>query len=94
MNYKKLKAFDLGYFIGKSYFDEDGAQNYLLFQSMLEYFMLNINKITKWKSKGLSNKNLEVVSTSDITLTPWINYYGDKARLKFTGSILQHKTIT
>ena len=27
---KKLKAFDLNYFIGKSHFDEDGAQNYLV----------------------------------------------------------------
>ena len=28
---KKLNIFDFGYFIGKSYFDEDGAQNYLVF---------------------------------------------------------------
>ena len=27
---KKLKTFDLGYIIGKSYFDEDGTQNYLV----------------------------------------------------------------
>ena len=55
--------------------------------------MLNSNKITKWKSKGLSNESLEVISTSDNTITPSINYYGDKARLKFTGSVLQQKTI-
>ena len=28
---KKLKTFDLGFFIGKNYFEEDGAQNYLAF---------------------------------------------------------------
>ena len=44
---KKLKTLDLSYFIGKSHFDEDGAQNCLVFQSMLEYFMLNSNWITK-----------------------------------------------
>ena len=55
---KKIKTFDLGYFIGKSYFDEDGAQNYLVFQSILKYFTLNSNWITKWKSKGLSDENL------------------------------------
>ena len=60
---------------------------------MLEYFTLNSNKITKWKSKGLSNESLEVISTSNITLTPSINYYGDKARLKFTRSVLQQKAI-
>ena len=70
---KKLKTFDLGYFIGKSYFDEDGAKNYLVFQSILKYFTLNSNWITKWKSKGLSNKHLEVISTFNNTLTPSIN---------------------
>ena len=28
---KKLKSFDLSYFIGKSHFEEDGTQNYLIF---------------------------------------------------------------
>ena len=28
---KKLKTFDSSYFIGKSHFEEDGAQNYLVF---------------------------------------------------------------
>ena len=84
----------MDYFIGKSHFDEDGAQNYLVFQSILEYFTLNNNWIKKWKSKGLSNQSLEVVSTSDNNLTPSVNYYGDKVRLRFTGSVLQQKTVT
>ena len=29
----KLKTFDSGYFIGRSHFEEDGTQNYLVFQS-------------------------------------------------------------
>ena len=91
---KKLKTFDLGYFIGKSQFDENGAQDYLVFQPILEYFTLNSNWIIKWKSKGLSNESLEVVSTSDNTLTPSVNYYGDKIRLRFTGSVLQQKKVT
>ena len=32
---KKLKTFDLGYFIGKSHFEEDGTQNYLVFQPIV-----------------------------------------------------------
>ena len=28
----KLKTFDSSYFIGKSHFEEDGTQNYLVFQ--------------------------------------------------------------
>ena len=91
---KKLKTFDFGYFIEKSYFDADGAQNYLVLQSILEYFTLNSKLITKWKSKGLSNESLEVVSRSSNTLNPLINYYGEKVRLRFTGSVLQQKTVT
>ena len=35
---KKLKTFDSGYFRGKSHFEEDGMQNYLVFQPMYRYF--------------------------------------------------------
>ena len=31
---KKLKTFDSSYFIGKRHFEEDGTQNYLVFQTM------------------------------------------------------------
>ena len=34
----KLEAFDLSDFLGKSHFEEDGVQNYLLFQPMYKYF--------------------------------------------------------
>ena len=78
----------------KSYFDEDGTRNYLIFQSILEYFTLNSSWIIKWKSKGLSNESLKVVSTSSNTLNLLINYYGGKVRLKFSGSVLQQKTVT
>ena len=65
-----------------------------MFQSILKYFTLNSNWITKWKSKGLSNERLEVVSTSSNNLTPSTNYCGDKARLRFTGNVLQQKIVT
>ena len=50
----KLKTFDLSYFIGKSHFEEDGVQTYLLFQPIHKYFKFaNISNecyITSWKS--------------------------------------------
>ena len=57
---KKLKTFDLGYFRGKGYFEEDGMQNYLVFQPMYRYFKqiagVGIgNYIYYWQSKGLSD---------------------------------------
>ena len=89
----ELKNINLSYFKGKKHFDKDGAQNYLIFQSMLKYFTLDDKWITKQKSKGLSNKNLEVVSTSDNTLCPEINYDENKIALNFSGSILQQKIV-
>ena len=35
--FKKFKTFDSGYFRGKNYFEENGAQNYLVFQPMYKY---------------------------------------------------------
>ena len=37
---KKLKTFDLSYFIGKSHFEEDGTQYYLVFQPLFRYFKI------------------------------------------------------
>ena len=34
---KKLQTFDLSYFIGKSYFDDDGSEN-IQFQQAFKYF--------------------------------------------------------
>ena len=34
----KLKTLDSGYFIGKIHFEEDGAQNYLVFQPTYRIF--------------------------------------------------------
>ena len=46
--FKKLKTFDLGYFIGKSYFEEeDGVQNYSAFQPIRRYFEIYIYIIMK-----------------------------------------------
>ena len=35
---KKPKPFDSSYFIGKSHFEEDSTQSYLVFQPMYTYF--------------------------------------------------------
>ena len=85
---------NLSYSKGKSYLDEDGAQNYLIFQSMLKYFALDDKWIAKWRPKGLSNENSEVVSTSNNILSPEINYNKNNIRLNFRGSILQQKIVT
>ena len=84
----KLKNFDLSYFIGKSHFEEDDTQNYLVFQPMCRYFKLNIDAsfILPLQSKGLSNENIDPPTAS---LSPSINYIGNKIRVKLNGSCLK-----
>ena len=40
--FNKLKTFDSGYFIGKSHLEEDGTQNYLVFQPIFRCFKINV----------------------------------------------------
>ena len=48
-----------------------------------------------WKSKGLSDKTIKPYATSDNTLTPYINRYGEKIRLQFNKScLIQSNTLT
>ena len=84
----KLKTFDSSYFIGKSHFDEGGTQNYLVFQPLNRYFKLITNtlSILSWQSKGLSTENIDLCTTS---LSPSINYVGNKIRVQFFGSCLK-----
>ena len=66
----KLKTFDSGYFIGKSHFEEDGTQNYLVFQPIYRYFKTsNSDYVLSWTSKGLSNESIKPPTTSDSSLT-------------------------
>ena len=92
----KLKTFDSSYFIGKSHLDEDGTQNYFVFQPMVRYFKIitNTNYVSSWKSKGLSAETIKPPITSDNSLTPTLNYYGAKTRIKFNGSCLEQPKIS
>ena len=94
---KKLKTFHLGYFIGKSHFEEDGAQNYLVFQPICRYFKIIANSkyLSSWLFKGLSDKTITTYPTSDNNLTPLIDYFGSKVRVKFNkGCLKQPNKLT
>ena len=59
-------------FFGKIHFEEDGTQNYLVFQPMNKYFKVIADKkyVSSWKSKGLSDESIKPPATSDNSLTP------------------------
>ena len=94
----KLKTFDSSYYHGKNYFDEDGALNYLVFQPINKYFKVNTinatNYVLPWKSKGLSDESIKPLTTSDNSLTPELNYYSTKARVKFAKSCLKQSEVS
>ena len=96
---KKLKTFYSSYFIDKSHFEEDGTQNYLVFQPMYRYFKIiagvgNGSYIYYWQSKGLSDERINSIKTPNYTITPNINYYGTKTRVEFNGSCLKQDKVT
>ena len=88
---KKLKTFGLGCFIGKSYFEEDGTENYLVFQPIRRHLKINLIKkyISSWKSKKLSDKTITPYGTFDNSLTILIDHYGTRVRLKFSKGCLK-----
>ena len=89
---KKLQTFDSSYFLGKSHFEEDDAQTYLVFQPICRYF-IKICGVYIWKSKGLSDKRINSITASNYGITTELSYYGNKIRVKFNGSCLkQDKT--
>ena len=61
---KKSEKFDAAYFRGKNYFEEDGTQNYLVFEPVYKYFEKTGDKVSSWKSKGLSDENNVLTVTS------------------------------
>ena len=96
---KKLKSFNLSYFKGKGHFEEDGTQNYLVFQPMYRYFksiagVVGGNYIYFWKSKGLSDEKINSITASNCGITPELSHRGSKIRVKFNGSCLKQDKAT
>ena len=60
------------------YFSSAMLQNYLIFLSTKKYFRFftNISQVLSWKSKQLSEENMENITTSDSNFAlTLINYY-------------------
>ena len=91
---------DLSYYHGKQYFDEgSGKQYYLVFLPMRKYFKLDsvagvVDRVLSWQSKRISNESINPPTKSNNSLTPELNYYGTKTRVKFTRSCLKQSSIS
>ena len=96
---KKIKTFDSSYFKGKSHFEEDDTQNYLVFQPMQRYFKRiagvgSGNYIYLWKSKGLSEAKINSNTASNHSISSELSFYGTKTRVEFNGSCLKQDKVT
>ena len=71
----KLQTFDSSYFRSKSHFEDDGTDNFKKNG--------NTDRISLWKSKGLSEESINPPSASDNSLAPALYYFCNKTRVKF-----------
>ena len=95
--FKKLETFDSIYFRGKSHFEDDGTQNYLVFQAVSRYFKTvsaNDSNTLSWKSKGLSDESIKPPFTPSKMLNPSVNCVGTEATVEFKGDCLKQDKIT
>ena len=53
----------------------------------------NTKYISEWKSKGLSDESIKPPASSDNSLSPLIDYLGDKIRLKFNEGCLKQNRL-
>ena len=94
---KILKIFDSSYFHGKSHFQDDGTQTWLVIQLINRYFKtvsFNDRNILSWKSKRLSDESIKPPTTTNNFLNPSLYYVGTKAKVKFSGDCLKQEKIT
>ena len=96
----KLKTFDSICFRGKSHFEDDSTQNYLVFQPVQTYFkgiagVGNDNYDYYWKYKGLPDEKINSIKISDYVITPYLCHYDtNKIRVKFDGGCLKQDQET
>ena len=76
------------------HFEEDCAQNHLVFQPTVRYFKVNIIANTNYISSWKSAECIKPPTTCDNSLTPSLNYYVNKVRVTFTGSCLKQTKIS
>ena len=61
---------------------------------MRKFFKLNsvfdtVDYVLSWQLKGLSNESIKPPATTNNSLTPELNYYGTKTKIKFPRSCLK-----
>ena len=84
----------MSYFRGESHFEENGTQNWFVFQPISRHFTTayasDNNYILSWESNGLFYIKIDSIKTTDYKLNPYLNIYDTgKIRIKFNGGCLK-----
>ena len=91
---KGLESPDLGYFKGKNHFEDNGTQNFLVFQPSNKY-LTSQNIFHHGNLRDYLTKLLNLLLHLIILLPPLIDYYNtNKIQVKFYGSILRQPKIS
>ena len=53
----------------------------------------NDNYIYYWQSKGLSDERINAIRPDNLSITPFLDYYGTKTRAEFNGSCLKEDSV-
>ena len=93
---KVMRPQHLIYFPGKSNFEDDVVQNYLMFQPVQEYFKKidNSKCISAQNSKVVSHESIKPHTICNDSSSPALNYISAKIRIKFDGSYLKQDKLT
>ena len=86
---------EASYFSGKDYFDNDGAQNVLVFRLVFSSFKRSGANISSWRSSGIyddGNVILTAVSNSSSVVPRLINENG-KLKVSFSGNLLKQTKV-
>ena len=51
--------------------------------------LVGVDYVLSWQFKGISNESIKPPTTTNNSLTPELNYYGTKTRVKFSRSCLK-----
>ena len=66
---------------------------------MYRYFIIitgvgNGSYIYYWQSKELSDERINSITAPDYSVTPFLDYYGTKTRVEFSGKCLKQDKVT
>ena len=87
---KKLEQFDSTYFRGKSLFEDDGTQNWLVFQPKKDILkrwlvLVVIDRFITLITSNLKDcdEKINFIKASNHIIVPKLDYYGTKTRVEF-----------